>query len=152
MGVIPYGPLARGWLSGRYRTGSEVTRPVSAARQALANRFDMSLPENQRKLQAAEQLAELADEARLTLIQLAIAFVLWHPAVTSAIIGRRTIEHLESQLAAADVGLSDEVLDRIDEIVPPGVTINPADSGWVSPALQPAARRRQACRRAYFLP
>ncbi|HEX5993837.1 MAG TPA: aldo/keto reductase [Jiangellales bacterium] len=142
MGVIPYSPLAQGWLSGRYRKGAEVQAPVSAARQRLADRFDMSLPANQRKLEAAEQLAELADQAGLTLIEMGIAFVLRHPAVTSVIIGPRTMEHLESQLAAADVELSDDVLDRIDEIVPPGTTINPADSGWVSPALEPAVRRR----------
>ncbi|MGO9505546.1 MAG: aldo/keto reductase [Streptosporangiaceae bacterium] len=100
------------------------------------------LPANQRKLDAAEQLAELADKAGMTLIELAIAFVLRHPAVTAAIIGPRTMEHLESQLAAADVDLPGDVLDRIDEIVPPGTTINPADNGWVSPALQAAARRR----------
>jgi aryl-alcohol dehydrogenase-like predicted oxidoreductase len=142
MGVIPYSPLAGGWLTGRYRKGSEVEGPFSAARQRLANRFDLSLPENQRKLEAAEQLAELADQAGMTLIELAIAFVIRHPAITSAIIGPRTMEHLESQLSAAGIELSDDVLDRIDEIVPPGVTINPADDGWVSPALQPAARRR----------
>ena len=142
MGVIPYSPLAGGWLSGRYRKGAEVTDPASAARRVLANRFDMSLPVNQRKLDATEQLAELADKAGMTLIQLAIAFVLRHPAVTAVIIGPRTMEHLESQLAAAGVELPDDVLDRIDEIVPPGVTLNPADGGWVSPALQPAARRR----------
>jgi aryl-alcohol dehydrogenase-like predicted oxidoreductase len=106
-----------------------------------ANRFDMSLPENQRKLDAAEQLAELAEQSGLTLIQLAIAFVLRHPAVTAAIIGPRTMDHLESQLTAADVQLSDDVLDRIDKIVPPGINLNPADGGWVSPALEPAARR-----------
>ncbi len=142
MGVIPYSPLAGGWLSGRYRQDSEVQGPASPARQALANRFDLSLPANQRKLDAAEQLAELADKAGLTLIEMAIAFVIRHPAVTSAIIGPRTMEHLESQLAAADVELPGDVLDRIDEIVPPGVTINPADGGWASPALQAAARRR----------
>ena len=142
MGVIPYSPLAGGWLSGRYRKDADVTGPMSYARQRLANRFDMSLPENQRKLDAAEQLAELADQAGISLIELAIAFVLRHPAVTAAIIGPRTMEHLESQLAAADVELSDDVLDRIDKIVPPGVNLNPADGGWVSPALQPAARRR----------
>jgi aryl-alcohol dehydrogenase-like predicted oxidoreductase len=76
------------------------------------------------------------------LIEMAIGFVLRHPAVTSAIIGPRTMEHLESQLAAADVVLTDDVLDCIDEIVPPGVTLNPADNGWVSPFLQSAARRR----------
>jgi len=142
MGVIPYSPLGQGWLSGRYRKDSEVTGPLSVARQRLANRFDMSLPANQRKLDAAEQLAELADQAGMSMIEMAIAFVLRHPAVTAAIIGPRTMEHLESQLAAADIELPDDVLDRIDEIVPPGTTINPADGGWVSPALQPAARRR----------
>jgi len=142
MGVIPYSPLAGGWLSGRYRKDSEVQGPVSPARQRLANRFDLSLPANQRKLDAVEQLTELAGKAGMSLIEMAIAFVLRHPAVTAAIIGPRTMEHLESQLAAADVELPDEVLDRIDEIVPPGTTINPADNGWVSPALQPAARRR----------
>jgi len=142
MGVIPYSPLAGGWLTGRYRKDSEATGPFSAARRVLANRFDMSLEANQRKLEAAEQLAELADQAGMTLIQLAIAFVLRHPAVTAAIIGPRTMEHLESQLAAADTELPGDVLDRIDQIAPPGVTINPADGGWVSPALHAAARRR----------
>jgi aryl-alcohol dehydrogenase-like predicted oxidoreductase len=121
---------------------ADVTGPMSYARQRLANRFDMSLPENQRKLDAAEQLAELAEQSGLTLIQLAIAFVLRHPAVTAAIIGPRTMDHLDSQLAAADVELNGDVLDRIDEIVPPGINLNPADGGWVSPALEPAARRR----------
>ena len=73
---------------------------------------------------------------------MAIAFVLRHPAITSAIIGPRTMEHLESQLIAASTVLSDDMLDRIDEIVPPGITLNPADNGWVSPALQASARRR----------
>ena len=142
MGVISYSPLAGGWLSGCYREGSEAVAPASPARRALANRFDLSLAANQRKLDAVEQLVKVAAEAGMTLIELAIAFVLRHPAVTSVIIGPRTMEHLESQLAAVDVELSDDVLDRIDEIVPPGTTINPADGGWVSPALEPAARRR----------
>jgi aryl-alcohol dehydrogenase-like predicted oxidoreductase len=142
MGVIPYSPLAGGWLSGRYRKDSEVQGPVSPARQRLANRFDLSLPANQRKLDAVEQLTDLAAKAGLSLIEMSIAFVLRHPAVTAAIIGPRTMEHLESQLAAAEAELPGDVLDRIDEIVPPGTTINPADNGWVSPALQPTARRR----------
>jgi aryl-alcohol dehydrogenase-like predicted oxidoreductase len=144
MGVLSYSPLAGGWLSGRYRKdGADAqSGPMSVARQRLANRFDLSLPENQRKLDAAQRLSDLADQAGLTLIQLAIAFVLRHPAITSAIIGPRTMEHLDSQLAAADVVLTDDVLDRIDEIVPPGVTLNPADNGWVNPWLEPAARRR----------
>jgi aryl-alcohol dehydrogenase-like predicted oxidoreductase len=142
MGVIPYSPLAGGWLSGRYREGSEVQGPMSPARQRLADRFDMSLAVNQRKLEAAEQLAQVAEAAGISLIELAIAFVLRHPAVTAAIIGPRTMEHLESQLTGADVELSDDVLDRIDQIVPPRTTINYADNGWTARALQPADRRR----------
>jgi aryl-alcohol dehydrogenase-like predicted oxidoreductase len=140
MGVIPYSPLAGGWLSGRYRTNADVQGPTSSARPPA--RFDMTDPANQRKLDAAEQLAQLADEAGISLIEMAIAFVLRHPAVTAAIIGPRTMAHLDSQLAAADVELSTDVLDHIDQINPPGVTINPADNGWVSPAMQPAGRRR----------
>jgi aryl-alcohol dehydrogenase-like predicted oxidoreductase len=102
----------------------------------------MSTPDNQRKLEAADALAALADEAGITLIEMAIAFVIRHPAVTAAIIGPRTMEHLESQLTAADVTLSDDVLDRIDEIVPPGVTISPGDVFFDNPGLKPGARRR----------
>ena len=140
MGVIPWSPLAGGWLSGGYRKGREL--PTSNRAQRLPTRFDMSLPENQRKLDAADALGALADEAGITLIEMAIAFVIRHPAVTSAIIGPRTMEHLESQLTAADVVLSDDVLDRIDEIVPPGVNVSPGDGGWPNPGLEPAARRR----------
>ena len=110
----------------------------------IPDRYDMSIPGNQRKLEAADALARLAEEAGITLIEMAIAFVIRHPAVTAAIIGPRTMEHLESQLAAADVTLSDDVLDRIDEIVPPGTNVNPGDSGWENPDLRPEARRR-AC-------
>ncbi|HUQ56371.1 aldo/keto reductase [Lentzea sp.] len=141
MGVLSYSPLAGGWLTGRYREDDQ-TGPMSQARRRLANRFDLALPENQRKLEAADRLARLAEEAGLSLIQMAIAFVLRHPAITSAIIGPRTPDHLESQLAAAEVVLTDDVLDRIDQIVAPGLTLNPADNGWVSPSLAPAARRR----------
>ncbi len=140
MGVIPWSPLAGGWLTGRYRLGADV--PDSNRARLVPHRYDMSLPGNQRKLEAADALAKLADEAGVTLIEMALAFVVRHPAVTAAIIGPRTMEHLESQLPAADVSLSDEVLDRIDEIVPPGVNLNPADGGWQNPALQPVARRR----------
>ena len=91
---------------------------------------------------AAYALAGGADDAGLSLIHLALAFVLRHPGVTSAIIGPRTQEHLESQLGAADVVLADDVLDAIDAIVAPGVSLNPADLGRVNPDLEPAARRR----------
>jgi aryl-alcohol dehydrogenase-like predicted oxidoreductase len=142
MGVMTYSPLAGGWLSGRWRKDAGDLSPTSPARQRLTARFDLSLPENQRKLEAAEALAQLAEESGMTLIELAIAFVLEHPAVTAAIIGPRTAEQLESQLTAADILLDKAVLDRIDEIVPPALTINPADSSYVDPALEPAARRR----------
>jgi aryl-alcohol dehydrogenase-like predicted oxidoreductase len=140
MGVITWSPLAGGWLSGRWRLGEE--QPGSSRAERLPGRFDPSLPENQRKLELADALARLAEEAGLTLIELAIAFVVRHPAVTSAIIGPRTMEQLESQLPAAEVHLDDELLDRIDELVPPGTTVNPADAGYVPPSLEPAARRR----------
>ena len=102
----------------------------------------MSLPENQRKLEAVEQLAQVADDAGVSMIELAIAFVVNHPAVTSAIIGPRTMEQLESQLPAADVVLDAAMLDRIDEIVKPGVNLNPADTSYGEQVLKPALRRR----------
>jgi aryl-alcohol dehydrogenase-like predicted oxidoreductase len=140
MGVIPWSPLAGGWLSGRWRKGQDA--PTSSRQQRLPHRFDLSLPGNQRKLDAAEALAQLAEEAGMTLIEMALAFVINHPVVTSAIIGPRTMEQLESQLTAVDVTLSAGVLDRIDEIVPPGTNLNPADGGYSNPALEPSARRR----------
>jgi aryl-alcohol dehydrogenase-like predicted oxidoreductase len=142
MGVIPWSPLAGGWLTGRYRKGKEL--PETHRAQRIPQRYDMSLPGNQAKLEAADALAQLAEEAGLTLIDMALAFVLEHPAVTAAIIGPRTMEQLESQLGAADVELSDDILDRIDEIVPPGTTLNATDAGWQNPALSRAARRRSA--------
>jgi aryl-alcohol dehydrogenase-like predicted oxidoreductase len=140
MGVIPWSPLAGGWLSGKWRKGAEA--PSSTRADRIPDRYDLSKPENQRKLDAADALAVLAQETGMTLIEMAIGFVIRHPAVTAAIIGPRTMEQLESQLTASDVTLSDEVLNRIDEIVPPGVNISPADGGWGNPALTPAARRR----------
>jgi aryl-alcohol dehydrogenase-like predicted oxidoreductase len=140
MGVIPWGPLGGGWLSGRWRKGQEP--PQSTRADRIPGRYDLSIPANQRKLDATEQLAQLADEAGLSLIHLGLAFVINHPAVTAAIIGPRTMDHLESQLGAADVKLDAAILDRIDEIVPPGTNVNPADGGWQNPDLEPAARRR----------
>jgi aryl-alcohol dehydrogenase-like predicted oxidoreductase len=141
MGVIPWSPLAGGWLSGRYRKGKET--PTSLRAERIPGRYDMSLPENQRKLEAADRLAQLAEEAGMTLIELALAFVLQHPAVTAAIIGPRTMEQLESQLAAPEIRLDASLLDRIDEIVPPGTNLNAADAGWEPPSLLlPSLRRR----------
>jgi len=140
MGVIVWSPLAAGWLTGRY--SDDGGGPVSARADLVPSLYDLSWPQNQAKLAAVRLLGPLAQEAGLTMIELAIAFALRHPAVTSAIIGPRTMEHLESQLGADDVTLSAEVLDRIDEIVGPGVTLNQADFGYANPALEPARRRR----------
>ncbi|HEY4279681.1 MAG TPA: aldo/keto reductase [Conexibacter sp.] len=140
LGVIPWSPLAGGWLTGGYRLGAETPRSTRA--NLVPARFDMSTPGNQRKLEIVDALGGLADEAGMTLIQMAIAFVIRHPAITSAIIGPRTMEQLESQLGADEVVLDDALLDRIDELVPPGTTVNLADDGWANPALEPEARRR----------
>jgi aryl-alcohol dehydrogenase-like predicted oxidoreductase len=139
MGILTYSPLAGGWLSGSWTADSS---PTSPARQRLAARFDMSLPANQHKLEAVEQLAQVADDAGASLIELAIAFVVNHPAVTSAIIGPRTMEQLDSQLPAADVALDAATLDRIDAIVHPGVNLNPADTSYGEQVLEPSLRRR----------
>jgi aryl-alcohol dehydrogenase-like predicted oxidoreductase len=109
----------------------------------LPQRYDAGLPENQRKLEAADQLAELADQVGISLIELAIGFVIQHPAVSSAIIGPRTMEQLESQVGAAGVVLDPDVLDRIDQIVPPGTNLNRADAGWEPPSLASPWRRRR---------
>jgi aryl-alcohol dehydrogenase-like predicted oxidoreductase len=140
MGVLAWSPLAGGWLSGKYRKDEDV--PKSSREQMIPARYDMSLEVNQRKLDAADALAQLAEQADMTLIEMALAFVIRHPGVTSAIIGPRTMEQLEGQLGATEVELSHDVLDRIDEIVPPGRNVNPADKGWQNPSLEPDARRR----------
>ncbi|MEA2479229.1 MAG: hypothetical protein QOJ07_1151, partial [Thermoleophilaceae bacterium] len=100
MGVIPWSPLAGGWLSGRWRKDADA--PDSSRAKRMPARYDLSLPENQAKLEAADALATLAEEAGMTLIEMALAFVIEHPAVTAAIVGPRTMEQLESQLPAAD--------------------------------------------------
>ena len=144
MGVMAYSPLARGWLSGKYRKGRDASGPGSAARARRAGDYDAANPANAAKFDAADALGALADEAGLTLVQMAVAFVTRHPAVTSAIIGPRTMEHLDGYLAADGIELSTDMLDRIDEIVPPGVTINVADNMWNfgTTALDAASRRR----------
>jgi aryl-alcohol dehydrogenase-like predicted oxidoreductase len=142
MGVIPWSPLAGGWLTGRYRKGQDVPQSHRASR--VPGRYDLSKPGNQAKLDAVEELALLAEDADLPLIHLAVAFTLTHPAVTAPIIGPRTMEQLESQLGAAEVTLSNDILGRIDKIVPPGVTLNRDDSGYIPLALRdPFLRRRR---------
>ena len=140
LGVLPWSPLAGGWLSGRYRKGEDA--PQSSRMQRQPARHDPNSPENARKLAAVHALTDLADQAGISLIHLALGFVLEHPAISSAIIGPRTMEQLESQLGAEKITLPPDVLDRIDEIVAPGTTLNEADRGYAPPALTEASRRR----------
>lgn len=141
LGVLTWSPLAGGWLSGRTPDGS----PLDATdrHRRLPSRYDVELPPNVVKRQRVEKLGKLAGDAGIPLPQLAIAFVLAHPAISSVIIGPRSVEHLDSVLGADDIVLSADVLDAIDEIVAPGVTLNAADEGYVPPAIaDPALRRR----------
>jgi aryl-alcohol dehydrogenase-like predicted oxidoreductase len=148
MGVIVWSPLAGGWLTGRFRKDTDVDMTTGRA-QRLPLRFDPTLPGNQAKLAAVEELIKISADAGCSLTHLALAFVVANPAVTSAIIGPRTMDQLNDLLAGTSVTLEDDVLDRIDQIVPPGVTLNPADDGWQPPVLaDPAARRRPLSSRA----
>ncbi len=144
MGVIPWSPLAGGWLSGKWRKDAPDLSSHRANR--VPDRYDLSLPSNQAKLDAADALGALADDAGLTLVDMAIAFVIGNPAVTSAIIGPRTMEQLTTQLGSADVQLPADVLDRIDEIVPPGTNLNWADAGYTPPMVADARARRRPAR------
>jgi aryl-alcohol dehydrogenase-like predicted oxidoreductase len=138
MGVLTYGPLNSGWLSGR-------GDPTAGHRNSPAARpmFDLSKPGVQAKADAVAELAKVAAEAGLPLTQLATAFVLSHPAVTSVLIGPRTPAHLTGLLAGADVTLTADLLDRIDEIVPPGTDLNPDDIYFTPPALADKRLRRR---------
>jgi aryl-alcohol dehydrogenase-like predicted oxidoreductase len=140
MGVLPWSPLAGGWLSGRFGVGKDNT---SRRAERIPARYDLTLPGNQRKLEVVTELNAVAEQAGVSLIEMALAFVLEHPAISSAIIGPRTMDQLESQLSATHVLLETSVLDRIDEIVPPGTNLNAADGGWMPPALSHASRRRR---------
>jgi aryl-alcohol dehydrogenase-like predicted oxidoreductase len=141
MGVIPWSPLAGGWLSGKWRKGG--TDLTSHRANRIPARYDLSVPGNQEKLEAADALGRLADDAGIPLVQLAVAWVIRNPAVTAAIIGPRTMEQFTSQLGAADVELSDDVLDRIDEIVPPGTNFTWADAGYAPPMVASRRARRR---------
>ncbi|WP_306204180.1 aldo/keto reductase [Actinoplanes sp. RD1] len=142
LGVMTWSPLNGGWLSGKFRKGAD---PGSnrAKGSWLPEKYDIGDPRNAAKLEAADALGKLADEAGLSLVHLAIGFVLAHPGVTAPIIGPRTMAQLESQLGAADVRLSGDVLDRIDEIVPPGRNLSGDDADYVPPALADARLRRR---------
>ncbi len=141
LGVLTWSPLAGGWLSGRWRRGEEVA--ASQRSRNNAARHDPELVANQTKRAAAEKLAEVADLAGVSLVDLSLAFTLSHPAVTSVIIGPRNLDQLLTQLDAPKLVLGGDVLDAIDAIVPPGVTLNPADAGYTPPSLTAAASRRR---------
>jgi aryl-alcohol dehydrogenase-like predicted oxidoreductase len=142
MGTITYSPLASGWLSGKYRLDNEPPELATSRKRLIPHRFDLSSDVNQRKLVAADALAVLAAEIGMSLIDMAIAFVLGHPQVTSTIVGPRLPEQWDSYLAAAGARLDPETLDRIDQIVAPGTLINPADTSYANPDLTAEALRR----------
>jgi aryl-alcohol dehydrogenase-like predicted oxidoreductase len=147
MGVIVWSPLAGGWLTGKYRRGEEPPEDSRAVRvrtfnPRTADRFNLDRETNRRKLDLIEDLALIADKAMLSLTHMSLAFTLAHPAVTSAIIGPRTLAQLEDILAGADVRLDAETLDAIDEVVAPGEVVEDADRGWDPPWMSADARRR----------
>jgi aryl-alcohol dehydrogenase-like predicted oxidoreductase len=136
MGILVWGPLAQGMLTGRIRKGQQ----TDLRRAALFKAFS-----DERRLDAVEQIIPLAEKAGLPMTHLAMAFAIAHPDVTSAIIGPHTMAQLDDLLAGADVTLSDEILDRIDEIVPPGTDVGTLDQAYLPPALlNPSLRRRPA--------
>jgi aryl-alcohol dehydrogenase-like predicted oxidoreductase len=147
IGVIVYSPLAGGWLTGKYRRDQD---PPEGSRMHRARtlggrfgpRFDASRPEVQQRYEVVDRLARVADKAGVSLTHLSLAFTTAHPAVTSAIIGPRTMDQLEDLLAGADTHLSEDVLDAIDEVVKPGAILDEADRGWDPPWMAPATRRR----------
>jgi aryl-alcohol dehydrogenase-like predicted oxidoreductase len=139
MGVIPWSPLAGGYLTGRYRKGSD----IPAGSRLSGRNFDdeRSRAVHEQRLDVVEELLKVAADAGISLTHLAMAFVIAHPAVTSAIIGPRTMEQVDDLLAGEDVRLDAGVLDRIDELVPPGTSISGADP-WQPRALSRRERRR----------
>ena len=142
MGVIPWSPLAGGYLTGKYRKGGDVPGDSRLARQFGAQLSDpRQQAVHERRLDAVEELLKVAADAGCSLTHLAMAWVLEHPAVSSAIIGPRTMEQLEDLLAGADVRLDADVLDRIDKIVPPGTSISGQDP-WQPEGLRRRNRRR----------
>jgi aryl-alcohol dehydrogenase-like predicted oxidoreductase len=144
MGVLVWGPLNSGWLTGKYGRGPAPAGARATRWPASARAFDESRPEVQAKLAVVEALGQLAGEAGCSLAHLALAFTIEHPAVTATIIGPRTLEQLEDLLAAADLRLDADVLDRIDELVPPGHDLDPtSDSGWRAPWITDPAQRRR---------
>ena len=134
MGVLTWGPLGQGMLTGRVRRGQQ----NDVIRAKIFTAFS-----DERRLDAVERLIPLAEQAGLSMPHLAMAFAISHPGVTSALLGARTMEQLDDLLAGVDVVLTDDVLDRIDEIVPPGTDIGTLDQAYVPPAIQNTELRRR---------
>ena len=135
MGTLVWSPLAGGLLTGRYRKGEQASTHRSA--------FGFKHLSDERRLDAVEQVIPLAQKAGLPMTHLALAFAIAHPGVTSAIIGPHTTEQLDDLLASADVTLTDDILDQIDEIVPPGTDVGTLDQAYLPPALQNSTLRRR---------
>lgn len=147
MGVLTWSPLAYGFLTGRYRKGQPVD--LSTGRPTIRpERFDPANRETTAKLEIVEQLVSLAEQVGCSLPELAVAFTVAHPAVTSVIIGPRTMEQLEASLKGASLQLDDALLDRIDEIVPPGTNVYQPDGAWSPPSLRADRRRRSVADRS----
>src|SRR5947209_9488070 len=146
MGVIVWSPLAGGWLAGKYRRGQAAPEGSRGARwkgvRPVFDRYDVENPANQRKFDLVEDLERVADKAGISVMHMSLAWTLAHPAVTSAIIGPRTMDQLEDILAGADVRLDEATLDAIDDLVPPGTVVADADLGWTPPWMEAPARRR----------
>ena len=142
-GVLAFGALSGGWLSGRYQDTS-TARGAASPLRGRRSRVQVDDPGNATKLAAAQALGDIAKDAGLSLIQLATAFVLRHPAVSAAVIGPRTLDHLDGYLAVEGVRLTGDVLDQVDAVVAPATTINVADTMWQhgGPTLLPENRRR----------
>jgi len=140
MGILVWGPLGQGMLTGRVRKG----QPTNLRRAHIFRHLN-----DQNRIDVVERLIPLAEKAGLPLTHLALAFAVAHPGVTSAIIGPHTTEQLDDLLAAVDVTLTDDILDQIDEIVPPGTDVGPLDQAYQPPALLSSSlRRRPAGERA----
>ncbi|ONI78353.1 aldo/keto reductase [Kribbella sp. ALI-6-A] len=136
MGTLVWSPLAQGLLTGRYRKGQE----IGTHRSQLHGQQHFA---DERKLDVVEQLVPLAEQAGLAMTHLALAFAIAHPGVTSAIIGPRTTQQLDDLLAGAGVSLDDDILNRIDEIAPPGTDVVPYDVAYTPPAVSDVSLRRR---------
>ena len=137
MGTLVWSPLSGGWLTGKYQRDDLAPRGSRAATNP--DHFDGG---NQLKFDAAGALGRIAEDAGVSLTHLGLAWTLEHPAITTALIGPRTMDQLNDLLGAAELRLNPEVLDLIDDVVPPGHNINPADPGWIPPGLSTDQRRR----------